>query len=312
MRAIASYILKGPVQAVMSASVPAMLSVSAPFVLKLLLIYFSGIAIALVALRFGPRHSLMVLLMALVSSVAAGLALSMDSDGMLDLWNSVYLWVLIWISAIVLRSAESLARMLEVIAVISVTTLLVFYSIVDDPISLGLKLLEPVQFLATESVPDAPKIDMEKLRLDAAGFLPGSMMTYTVLGAMFCLFMARSWQASLFNPAGFRQEFLSLRYSRSMGVTSLLLIAMLLFSSSFGEHAQLVVINISLVIGLLYIVGGLAVAHGLIAVQKKSPMLLVGLYVMLAIMTKVFVPLLMVLSLSDIWLDFRTRWFSGR
>jgi len=307
MRVIASYILKGPLQAVLAATVPAIVSISAPFLLKLLLVYFSGVAIALVSLRIGGRKGLGILLITVFAVLLAGQVMQINVNARLDLWNSVYLWALVWVAASVWQWSQSLSLTFEVTGLISIITVIMYFVIVDNPFQTNLGLLEPLGQVLSQPGSGMSAQEVNAMLLSAATILTGSIVAYTALGAIISLFVARSWQAKLFNPGGWQQEFRALRLSRHVGIMTIALIVAMVFSSHLGESIGLLLINISVIIGLLYVIVGLGIAHALLALKDSSGFWLVGLYALLILLSQLVAPLLMALALTDIWVDYRTR-----
>ncbi|NOY67404.1 MAG: hypothetical protein GXP13_08345 [Gammaproteobacteria bacterium] len=307
MRAIASYILKGMLQAILSASVPAVLSLSAPFMLKLLLIYFSGIVVALITLRMGPRQGFTVLFVSVIATVLAAQFMGLNNASGLDLWNTIYLWVLVWLGASVLQTSRSLVLMLEVVGLMGMLTILAFFVLVDNPIQTNMKLLQPIGVVLNHPDSGMNPTEVTTMINSAAKLLAGSVVTYTVLGVMICVFVARSWQAKLFNPGGFREEFITMRFGQKMGFLAIGLIVALTFSGALGQQISLMLMNISMVLGLLFVVAGLSVTHGLVALRENKGFWLVGIYALLIILSKIMAPFLMTLALSDIWADYRSR-----
>ena len=307
MRVVASYVLKGSVQAILSAAVPAVLSLSAPFLLKLMLIYFSGIVIALVTLRMSPRQGFLVLFVSVVSTILAAQFFGLNNAGGLDLWNTLYLWVLIWLAASVLQTSRSLVLTLEAVGLMAVLTIIAFFVLVNDPIQLNMQLLQPVGVVLNHPDSGLSPAEVTNIISSAAKLLAGSVVTYTVFGVVVCLFYARSWQAKLFNPGGFKQEFMSMRFGQQVGLISIVLMLSLMLSSVIGQQASLMLMNVSMVFAFLFVIAGLSVAHGLVAQYENKTFLLVGLYALLIMLSKIMAPLLMTLALSDIWVDYRTR-----
>jgi hypothetical protein len=307
MRTLASYILKGPTQAVLSAAVPAAVSVSAPFLLKLILIYFSGIAIALVSLRLGARKGLTVLLAAALAALLAGQLFSLSEQARLDLWNSVYLWASLWLAASVLQASRSLALALETIGLVAIVTITAFFLLVDQPVQTGMQLLEPMGRLLRDPASGLSSQEVTDMMLSAATLLAGSVVAYTAFNVVICLLIARAWQARLFNPGGLQKEFRALRLGRNVGLFTIVVIVGLMFTRHLGEPLSLILMNVSIVIGMLYVIVGLGVAHGLIAQKDSSGFWLVGLYALLIILSQIIAPMLMILALTDIWVDYRAR-----
>jgi len=307
MRVIASYILKGPLQAVLSAGVSALASVSAPFLLKLILIYFCGIVIALVTLRLGSRKGLLVLSVAVAAALLAGQMQQMNTQISLDLWNSVYIWGLVWLSAGILYSRRSLILTLEVIGLVGLVTIVLFFTMVENPVQLCRELLEPMRPLLSQPQSGLSSVEIDEMLGGAAKILAGSIEAYAIISALISLLIARSWQARLFNPGGLQQEFRALRVGKKAGVVTLAGIVAMYFSPFMGEQFGLILLNASIVIGLLYVIVGLGIAHDLLALRKNPGFWLVGLYALLIMLSKLAIPVLMTLALTDVWLDYRGR-----
>jgi hypothetical protein len=83
-----------------------------------------------------------------------------------------------------------------------------------------------------------------------------------------------------------------------------------MFVSALNEQLALMLENCSVVIGMIVVVFGLSIVHGLVASHERSGFWLGGVYVFLFLLTKIVAPVLMVLALSDVWVDYRQR-FSG-
>lgn len=309
MRVVSSYILKGPSQAILSAAVPAALSIVAPFLLKLLLIYFAAVTIALVTLRLGSKKGFIVLLAACVAAYIAAAVIQLGSLAKLDLWNAVLLWIVTWAAASVLYLTRSLAITLEFIALVSLIPVAIFFIVVDQPRELSRQLLEPMRQVLVEAGFSTQQVD-DTMR-PVIDILPGSIVAYTALGIIISLFIARSWQARLYNPGGWQQEFRMLRLNVRAAIAIMVLFVVLMFAPALNDHFALMLENSSVVIGMVVVVFGLAIIHGLVASHERSGFWLGGAYVFLFLFSKIAAPVFMVLALSDVWVNYRQR-FSGQ
>lgn len=130
------------------------------------------------------------------------------------------------------------------------------------------------------------------------------VLLYSLFGVVhmflaICMTMlARWWQALLYNPGGFRQEFHSLRLPPRMAMA----LAGLFLAASFGVPV--------LVGWVLYFVmplffAGLALVHGLVGLKRLSGLWLGAFYLLL--LSPVVAQLLTVAALFDSWYDFRRR-----
>ena len=131
-----------------------------------------------------------------------------------------------------------------------------------------------------------------------AEHLLGNLAFMQMLLTLISLFTARWWQAKLYNPGGFQQEFYQLRLSRT---NILVLVAgLVLFSSIEGYHQWAWLFAIPI------IVVGIALVHALVALKQLSRHWLFGFYVIFITFAPV-VPLLMMAVIADSALDFRLR-----
>jgi uncharacterized protein YybS (DUF2232 family) len=152
--------------------------------------------------------------------------------------------------------------------------------------------------------PGGPLADPEVARQILEGLpkvLTGYIAAGLVLNAVMCLYLARSWQARLFNPGGFRNEFYEMRFGvkpalLSVTVLALVLIPMGVLSSAAAE--------ILIVVLSLYVIQGLAIIHAIVAKRKMHVAWLGVAYIVAFFIMPQLVALL---GLADTWTDFRQR-----
>lgn len=116
-------------------------------------------------------------------------------------------------------------------------------------------------------------------------------------GAVLALMLARSWQAMLYNPGGFRVEFHRLR------LTPLITIVLLAFWLLSMNGQSLVTTAIQPVLLMPLLVAGIALMHGLAGIRGFSKIWLLPFYVLLF----AFYPVVVLLACLDSLLDFRGR-----
>lgn len=298
MRALASYVTKGFSQALLVTVGFAVLSLMLP-PLSLL----SGAALALVTLRAGARYGALVMLVATV--FVAGLAyisLSNLAPGMVFLFG---MWLPLWVLAVVLRATRSL----------SLTNLVAgglgFLGVVGAHLLMGdtsawwyetlSKLFEPAME-AGGALADKQAVD--EALAGISQLMTGIMAAAMVLNAIMCLYLARGWQAVLYNPGGFRQEFHQLSLGRGLGIVALVLMGVYLL---VGEGFSRLVGDMLIVIISLYLVQGVAVVHAVVAIKKMHMAWLVGMYVLILFALPQLTLVLAALGFADTWMDFRHR-----
>jgi hypothetical protein len=307
MRALASFIMRGPVYAAIFAAVPALLSVNAGHIFTLLLVYFSGTVIALVTLRLGLQKGLYILAVTLLAVMVMAQFQVLDIHSKLDLWHSIYIWVMAWLAAAILGSTASLALALQFLAAAAIVVMVVFFLVQHDPVAFWMQFLEVIRPILSQESLHLTQNEIQTMLDRTASITTGSIMAYATLGVICALLMGRAWQASLYHPGGLRKEFQQLRFGRNVGLVSLLIFAMMFMSQYLSSFLALVFANISIVVGLIYVIVGLAVVHGLVAMRANGYFWLVGVYALLILLGQVMAPMLLALALTDIWMDYRGR-----
>ena len=280
MRALAQYVMRGPLQA---GGVAALTTVI-PY-----LSWIGAAVVGLVVLRLGPVQGLNIGLWALMP--ALGWAWFGNEPSV------VAVLLLVFLMATVLRGTMSWERSL----------------LAGSALGLVIGLLLPVLFpgmlaAVTEAFleiyqwayPDMAAQLGDKFRPAVQsmvnGLMPGSYLGIAVAVIM----LARYWQAALYNPGGFRREFHGFRLSRGVAILCVLL---LLVAPVVGVNALL----LGWVAGLPLLVAGIALVHGVVGLRKASNLWLVVFYALLVVQGFTISLLLMLLAIVDSWLDIRRR-----
>lgn len=131
-----------------------------------------------------------------------------------------------------------------------------------------------------------------------AGMLIGGITGLVVLlASIACLALARSWQAGLYNPGGFREEFHALRLSAK---ELLLLVGVGVLGLVFAMPMATMLVWVPL------LVAGVALVHGWIGMKGMSGFWLVGFYALL-LTTWPTILIVLLLAVVDTFADFRAR-----
>ena len=299
MKALASFIMRGRQWAVLVSAVAAVLSLYLPP-----LSYISGAAVALVVLRHGPFEGALVTLGAAVASAAFGL-LAMGTPipavgFLLALWLPVYL------VSLVLRRTVSLAGTFEAAAVLAGVGVAAAFVLLGDVVLWWRELLEELER-------QIPAVTFGDQLVEVARMMTGLAAGAALVSLLLSLLLARWWQALLYNPGGFREEFHALRMGRRARLAALALFAAATLgrwaaegSSGLGWLGDLAA-NLAMVAVMLFLFEGLAVVHGVIARMKLGGGWLAALYVLLFLALPQMVVLLSALGYADAWVDFRSR-----
>lgn len=136
------------------------------------------------------------------------------------------------------------------------------------------------------------QIDLRQMVVELMGLLTG-------VTALAGLLLARSLQAGLYNPGGFREEFHQLRLAP--GVIFALMLGMLL--AQWLEQALIV----APLLLLPLILAGVGLVHGLAGLKPDNRTSLVLFYVVLVLFAGPAIMLLVAAATMDSFIDFRKR-----
>lgn len=243
----------------------------------------TAIPAALVALRDGPARSVMPLLAALAVAVFHWQGSEPTLLGAV---------LVTWGGALVLGARRSLPQaLLAAVAIAAVFT----------------ALLQTVASSQLAALFEQYQQVMNSLNSSGAGQIEGFsppfflqlMGIWVAMSGMVSIFIARSMQARLYNPGGFRLEFHGMRFTPAQ---SALCVAPLLLVQVTPEAAPVAGLFI-----LPVMMGGLALVHGVAARKGMGIGPLVVVYLGLLLMAPVVTPMLLIAALADSFFDFRNR-----
>ncbi len=290
MNFLATYIMRGRMQAMLVASSLALLSLMMPPVSVV-----SSATVALVTLRRGAYEGLYVLG---CSSLAAALL------GFLALGNFQFallyvmvLWLPVWLISIILREGQHLSLAVEIAVLIGIVCVIGFYLYAPDPVALWKAVL-------SQMIPaDVPVADIQRTIDILVHYMTGVIAAGSVFGLLFGLFLGRWWQANLYNPGGFRQEFLSLSTKPriSIGAIVVLIIAV---TSPVGVSE--IAWNVCILLFVLFTVIGVAVLHYAFSMMKLGRYMVPMFYITLFLIPHAML-IVGLVGLSDPWLNLRKK-----
>jgi len=299
MKALATFILRGPSQAILVTVGTAVLAMMLPP-----LSIISGAVVALITLRKGPRAGTLVMLGSTV--FAALLAYVSLGNPMPSVMFLVVLWLPMWVLGWVLRNSRSLALATVVAGALGAVGVVVTYAVVGDVTSwwqhLLMTLFEPAM---KDGGPLADRATVEPILATLSKVMTGVAAAGMSLNAIMCLYLARAWQAQLYNPGGFRDEFHGLRLGQGLALVSLVFIALsLLPPLGVVSHmaGEIVIVILS-----LYVLQGLALMHAIVAQRHLHIAWLVVMYLVVMFVLPQLLVLVAVTGLVDTWVDFRRR-----
>ena len=295
MISLARFILSGYSQAALVAASTAMLGLLFPPV-----VWVSGAVVALVTLVNGHRYGLVVTALAAVAT--AVLAFLMLSLAEVALYYVLLVWLPLVVVAVVLRQTVSLVLSLQVVAGMSLLGIVFLYQFFPEIGELSRSLLNTMAVDLLENSDGAIGEEQMQLVIDRiVRILPGFFASSFMIGTLLSLYLARWWQAALFNPGGFGKEFRALDLGKTTAMIALVIALLAAFTNSDAINAML------LVVFALYLNQGIAVLHGVFKAKQLSAVWLYVVYLIMFFFLPYSVMLLALAGLADTWIDFRGR-----
>lgn len=249
-----------------------------------LLFWLAAAIVGLVVLRRGVKEGISVLawgcLPALVLTVIQG-----DASAIMVLIDVTLL-------ACLLRATMSWSWVLLVGSFLAVISTFVQPLIMHDMLNLVTDMIQKILSNEKIALPDKSVIYHQAVV---------ALSIVQVVAAVGSLFLARKWQAGLYNPGGLRKEFHELRLPIAF---SLILGAMILLGESLG--GQYLVLSQAAIPAL--VLSGLALIHGVLAKKRIGVVGLVAFYLVgIVLLNAYFVNILIMLSVIDSFVNIRER-----
>ncbi len=299
MRALAAYVVRGRLQATLVAAVSALLALILPP-----LACFSGAAVALVTLRMGLQEGLLLTLAALL--VIGGVGWPLLSP---EPFNAAFVAILlpsVLVMAVSLRRTARPARSVILATLMVTAAVLTFHLGTDDVVGWWYaKLQESVsEFLPQLAETERLQL-MESLKNIAPMMTAGAAAALSI-SLIASLMLGRWWQAVLYNPGGFGEEFGRFSLGKAAALVLVLSIALLPLT-----ELKLLYQDIFVVLLVPFAVQGLAIVHVLVRQRLANSGWLVALYVLLIVAMGQMILLLAFIGAMDNWFDFR-RFFGPK
>ncbi|ALP52983.1 hypothetical protein Tel_07335 [Candidatus Tenderia electrophaga] len=291
--------MRGPLQAMLVTAALALVSLVPILGVVSML---SGAALALVTLRHGARQGITVLLGA---GVITGVFMYFVFGAMALGFVFLLLWLPLLLLALVLRSSASWSIVIDAATALGLAGIVVFYLLTGDPVQFWQNVLS--QMVELMSAQGGGMEGMETIQNQLPMFsrwLTGMLAGALVMGQILSLMVGRWWQALLYNPGGFRQEFLELRQSR---LAAMVLLAILVLSLPDLGGVSDMAGDMMIVMVTVYSIVGLALVHALVDRTGRHVGWLVALYLFLFILPPQAMLLLASAGFADSWVNFRRR-----
>ena len=294
MKALAAFVMRGRTQAT---TVAVLLAALALFLTPLGVI--SAAVIGLVSLRHGVREAALVLLMGTL--VLAGLGMALFGQPMALALMGLLLWLPLVVLGEVLRITRSFNFIVELMVLAGFMLVGLQYLLMGDVTLFWQDLLS--QYLGQYMNPEmASEEERAALAATMAPWMAGGLGAAWFLQLLVSLFLARAWQAALYNPGGFSQEFYQLRLGRWLLILApvLLITGMVADEPTFPSQLALVAMS-------AFFVQGIAVVHSVVSSRENGQYWLIGFYFLLVIGMPASFTAVSAAGYADGWLNIRAR-----
>lgn len=293
--------MQGRLQAIIAASTLMLLSLVMPPLIKPIVIIVSFATIALVTLRKGYLEGLTVLLSSTFAAAILGAFLVWQYQfAYLMLVSCLLMWLPVWVISVILREGRYLSLAIELTILMGVVGVVGFYLYATnpEPAAIWKNMFAPFMEMLPK---DAPVVDIQEKLDFMAHYMTGVVAASTVFSLMFGLFLGRWWQSVLYNPGGFKKEFLSLTTEPRLAISTICVVILAWVSSGIVSE---VAWNVLILVFVLYTYIGTAVLHSLFAAMNRANYIIPMFYVTLLLIPHVILPVAIV-GLGDAWLNLR-------
>lgn len=293
MHRLASFIMTGRPQAVIIAVLLAVAGAMFPPIAL-----FSGAAVGLVTLRLGLDQGLIVLGWASIALVIlAGALLGSPAAGLV---YAIVQWVPIISVAVVLRRTGSWSIVMTALAVTGVVIVLGVHLWIPNANAMWTGVLHKGLGKLLQQA-GMSQSNITAAIAEIARYATGAFMMSLEFSVVLSLMIARVWQALLYNPGGFRQEYTTWRLSHVMaGIVIILVIALFIMHNKIVAEMIMVMLT-------PFLFQALGLFHGLIRQTGAHVGWLVGLYLLLFLAPAQVGSLLAAIGVIDSFADFRKR-----
>lgn len=259
---------------------------------------FNNAAIGLITLRQGWQQGALFALLGSVVLAAVSVLLKQGfGSGLFAGLSSLIPMVLI---ASILAITRSWDKTLQLVLLLSCGGVLLFHLLYPDAASFWQPLLEKFK-PALKQVYGISDSKITEYMTQATTWATGTFAATFSLFAILSLIIARNWQARLYNPGGFGEEFRQIRIGKAAAIAFIAAMAIAVLTGS-QLPVELIMVGIS-----VFMFQGLSLAHSIVKQLKLNSAWLFGLYALMFLLLIQMIVLLATFGLIDNFADFRKQ-----
>jgi hypothetical protein len=259
---------------------------------------FSAAAIALITLRISWQQGLIYTFLG--SAVLAIVSYLLKQDAPLGVIAGLIGWLPIVFFASILAQTSSWQRTLQALLAVSIAGVLLFHVYQPEPELFWQTTLEQLKPMLQEAY-KLSSSEADELIQSMAGWMTGVFVAAITVTVTLALVLARHWQAMLYNPGGFGEEFRQLRIGK---VFALVIVACIVLAIVTGSRVAVEILIIAVGVFMLQ---GIALAHSIVYQLEMKSGWLIALYILLFILLAQMFVLLAAFGIIDNFVDFRRK-----
>lgn len=299
MSYLAAFIMRGRLQAVLALAALTVLS----WMLSLASL-LAAAAVALPTLRKGGREGVIIAAMAFAIVLMVGGMMIGDINQIAAM--TAITWLPVMGIALILRASANMGLAFLGATGIGLLAVAGVFGFIADPGALWIEQWQLIVDQMTQRADGGMDADaVSKAMTMFSRFVTGGIVAGLVLSWTLSLMLARWWQAGLYNPGGFRAEFLDVRLPQwaGYGFIGLLVLAAL------NTDSSVLAINLALPMVMTFLVTGFSILHARLSGSPSGTFWLAGIYIGLLFIPPLL-PIIALVGLSDPWLNWRQRFIS--
>ena len=290
---MASFIMAGRIQAAIFVVLSTLISLLLPP-----LIIISNAAIALITLRKGWQQGILYTLLAAITLVIVSVSLGQQaSSGFIA---GLATWFPMVLIASALAMTKSWSKTLQLTLLLCVAGVLLFHLMLPDAVAYWKPVLKQMKPMLQQAY-QLSDSKLDDTINNAAAWMTGTFAAALAIIAIVSLIIARSWQAKLYNPGGFGEEFRQIAIGKQASFAFLAGITLAVVT------ANQLIIELIMVGVAIFMFQGLSLAHSIVKQRGMNARWLAGLYVLMFLLLIQMIVLLATFGLVDNFADFRRK-----